>query len=91
MIIAKQLITQLSLRKSLSYVGISHNKWYHTKSPRNIPLNKTVSDTVQNIGNLRPTYGTRRMAAATTRELGFAVNRKQIRRIFHKLGMGSTP
>ncbi len=26
------------------------------------------------------------MAAATTRELGFAVNRKQIRRIFHKLG-----
>ena len=86
MIVTKQLTTKLSLRKSLCYTGISHNKWYYSKSPRNIPLNKTVSDTVQNIGNTRPTYGTRRMAAAATRELGFAVNRKQIRRIFHKLG-----
>ena len=76
----------MSLRKSLCYVGISHNKWYHTKTPRNIPLNKKVSDVVQKIGSTRPTYGTRRMAAATSKELGLAVNRKQIRRIFHKLG-----
>jgi transposase InsO family protein len=86
MIIAKQLNTQLSLRKSLCYVGISHNKWYHTKSPRNISINKTVTKTVQKIGSTRPTYGTRRMAASVSRELGLAVNRKQIRRIFHKLG-----
>ena len=86
MMVTKQLITHLSLRKSLSYAGISHNKWYHAKSPRNIPLNKTVSDTVQKIGNSRPTYGTRRMAAAASREFGLPVNRKQIRRIFHKLG-----
>ena len=69
MMVTKQLITHLSLRKSLSYAGISHNKWYHAKSPRNIPLNKTVSDTVQKIGNSRPTYGTRRMAAAASREM----------------------
>jgi len=86
MIVTKQLTAKLSLRKSLCYTGLSHNKWYYSKSPRNIPLNKTVSDAVQRIGNLRPTYGTRRMAAATSRELGLAINRKQIRRIFHKLG-----
>ena len=75
----------MSLTKSLFYCGISKSSWYYAKSPRNIPLNKTVTDTVQKIGSVRPTYGTRRMAAAVSRELKTAVNRKQIRRIFHRL------
>ena len=85
MIVTKAITEKLSLRKALSLTGISNTKWYHTKTPRNIPLNKKVTETVQKIGTKRPTYGTRRMAAAVTRELKTAVNRKQIRRIFHRL------
>ena len=53
--VARQL-TEMSLR-SLSYAGISRNKWHHLQSPRNIPLKKTVSDKVQEIAMQRPTYG----------------------------------
>lgn len=86
MTVARQLTAQLSLRKSLSYTGISHNKWYYSKTKRDMPIDKAVSDTVQKIGTARPTYGTRRMAAAVSRELHIPVNRKKIQRIFHKLG-----
>ena len=86
MTVAKSLTTKLSLRKSLLLAGVSKTAWYYTKKPRSIALNKTVSQTVQRIGINRPTYGTRRMAAAVSRDLKTAVNRKQIRRIFHKLG-----
>lgn len=86
MTVAKSLTTKLSLRKSLLFSGVSRTAWYYAKKPRNIPLNSAVSKAVQDIGITRPTYGTRRMAAAASRELGTAVNRKQIRRIFHKLG-----
>ena len=85
MTVVRVIAEKLSLRKALLLTGISNTKWYHTKKQRNIPLNKTVTQTVQRIGNQRPTYGTRRMAAAVTRELKTAVNRKQIRRIFHRL------
>lgn len=77
---------QMSLRKSLSYAGISHNMWYYSKKSRNIPVDPLISKTVQEIGTARPTYGTRRMAAAISRELQTAINRKQVQRIFHKLG-----
>jgi transposase InsO family protein len=86
MTVAKQLTEQLSLRRALLLSGISRNMWYHIKKPRNIAVDPAVFQTVQKIGSVRPTYGTRRMAAAVSRELGSAVNRKQVRRIFHKLG-----
>lgn len=88
MTVIRQLSEHISLNKSLSLAGVSKSSWYYCCSakPRNIQLNKTVSDTVQRIGSKRPTYGTRRMAAAASRELKIPVNRKQIRRIFHKLG-----
>jgi len=85
MTVAKAIAEKLSLRKALLLTGISNTKWYHTTTPRNIPLNKAITEIVQRIGNKRPTYGTRRMAAAVSRELKTAVNRKQIRRIFHRL------
>ena len=84
--VARQLTEKMSLRRSLSYAGISRNKWYHLQSPRNIPLKKTVSDKVQEIATQRPTYGTRRMAASVSRELNTRINRKQIQRIYQKLG-----
>jgi len=82
----KKMKQSMSLTKSLFYCGLPKSSWYYCKtSSRNIPLNKTVTETVQKIGSVRPTYGTRRMAAAVSRELKTAVNRKQIRRIFHRL------
>lgn len=86
MSVAREITKQMSLRRSLSYTGISRNMWYYSKKPRNIPVDPVVSKTVQKIGTTRPTYGTRRMAAAASKELQTAINRKQIRRIFHKLG-----
>jgi putative transposase len=81
----KSMIGNISLRRSLFYAGVSRNMWYHTKKPRNIPVDLQTSNTVQKIGASRPTYGTRRMAA-TLSKLGKPVNRKQIQRIYRKLG-----
>jgi len=50
-----------------------------------MPVDKTVSDVIRRIGTARPTYETRRMAVQASRELNKAINRKQIRRIFHRL------
>jgi len=86
MMVARQLTKEISLRRSLLLAGVSRNMWYHIKKPRSIPADPVVSKTVQDIGTARPTYGTRRMAAAVSRELKMPVNRKKIRRIFHKLG-----
>lgn len=86
MMAAKELSKIMSLNKSLLLTGVSKTKWYYSKTKRNMPVDKVVSDTVQRIGTARPTYGTRRMAAAASRELSIPVNRKKIQRIFHKLG-----
>ena len=64
MSVAREITKQMSLRRSLSYTGISRNMWYYSKKPKNIPVDPVVSKAVQKIGTARPTYGTRRMAAA---------------------------
>ena len=86
MIAVNQLNKHISLNKSLLFIGVSKSRWYYSKSPRIILTDPVITDVVQKIGNKRPTYGTRRMAAQVSRELDKQVNRKQIRRIFHKLG-----
>jgi transposase InsO family protein len=86
MMAIKEMTGFMSLNKSLSYSGVSKAKWYYSKKPRNIPVDPLVSKTVQEIGTARPTYGTRRMAAAASRELQTAINRKQVQRIYRKLG-----
>ena len=86
MTVVKELNKHISLNKSLFLTGVSKTKWYYSKSPRNIQTDHIVSNVVQKIGAKRPTYGTRRMAAQVSRELGKPVNRKKIQRIFHKLG-----
>jgi len=50
MTVVKQLKNKMSLRRSLAYAGISHNKWYYSKTPRNMPVDKTVSDVHQGDG-----------------------------------------
>jgi putative transposase len=82
----KELNKHISLNKSLLLVGVSKSKWYYSKVPRIISTDPAVTNVVQKVGNKRPTYGTRRMAAQVSRELDKPVNRKQIQRIFHKLG-----
>lgn len=83
---AKLMHEQLSLRKSLKYAGISRRRWYYKPKPREIGLNPAVVDAVRRISKRRPTYGTRRMAVQVTRDTGTATNRKQMQRIFRKIG-----
>ncbi len=82
----KELNKHVSLNKSLLFIGVSKTRWYYSKSPRSKRADPVVTDVVRKIGKQRPTYGTRRMAAQVSRELNKSVNRKQIQRIFHKLG-----
>ena len=82
----RELHEKMSLRKSLYYVGISRRMWYHKPKAREIGLDLTTVKVVQRIGNKRPTYGTRRMAAQVCRKMHTATNCKKIQRIFRKLG-----
>ena len=83
---AKLIRKELSLSKALLYTEISRNMWYHTPKPRDIKLNDDIVNMIRKISIKRPTYGTRRMAAQIKREAGIAVNRKQMQRIFRKIG-----
>ena len=75
-----------SLNRALYLSGLSKTAWYYTKTKRNIPLSSSITNMVQDIAQDRPTYGTRRMAAMISREYGVTVNRKQMQRIYRKLG-----
>jgi len=76
----------LSTRKALDYAGCSRKMYYHKPEPRDIPLDQKILEKTKEIAAQRPTYGTRRMAAMLTRELGIPVNRKRVQRIFRRLG-----
>lgn len=68
----------ISLNKALLLCGVSKKAWYYDPRPRNVSPDPQVQEMVQNIGPVRPTYGTRRMAAQVSRELNRPVNRKAI-------------
>ena len=87
MTVASIIMQKISMRKSVSYVGLSRNKLYHNPRPRVIQIDSTVTKIVRKTGLKRPTYGTRRMVASISRELGVPINRKQIQRIYRKTGM----
>ena len=86
MIAIKELRNSMSLNRSLSLVGVSKTKWYYNKRRRDTKTDPVISMQVQKIGRQRPTYGSRRMAAAISRELQTPINRKRIQKIFRKLG-----
>ncbi|MGI0086267.1 MAG: IS3 family transposase, partial [Nitrososphaerales archaeon] len=76
----------ISLRRSLQCAGVSRKRWYYSSKPREIPVNYAIAQAVQKEASARPTYGTRRMAATLSRHLGLPVNRKQVQRIYRRLG-----
>ncbi len=67
---------QMSLAKSLKYAGVSKCAWYYKPTTREVRLDQGIVDAVSSISAKRPTYGTRRMAAQISREMGVPVNRK---------------
>jgi transposase InsO family protein len=75
-----------SLRDALLYSGSSRNLYYHEQKPRLIPSDPYAVKKVEELILERPSYGTRRVAAQLSRELGVPINRKRIQRIFHTLG-----
>jgi putative transposase len=80
------LESDISLRKALAYSGSSRQLYYYKpKKKRNVRLDSSIVDSVKKIALERPSFGTRRMAAVLTRELGYPVNRKKIQRIFRAL------
>ena len=83
---ARMMCDVTGLNCSLRLCGVSKKAWYHTPRPRNTPPDPAVRDAVISTAHSRPTYGTRRMAAQVSRDLGRAVNRKAVRRIFRMLG-----
>jgi putative transposase len=85
---AIQLMVQneLSLRKALSYAGWSRCAYYYEPKRRSINPDPAVLQKLEGITLERPSFGTRRMAAMLTRDLGRPVNRKQVQRIFRILG-----
>ncbi len=87
MTVARTMISHsTSLRRSLHYSGVSRKGWYYANKPRDIPVSLVITQALQEEGSARPTYGTRRMAATLSRRLGRPVNRKQVQRIYRKLG-----
>jgi putative transposase len=84
-----QLMTEsdVSLRKALSYSGLSSCTYYYrkkkTRQTRSIDVQ--ILETVKRVSLEHPSFGTRRTAAILTRELGTPVNRKQVQRIFRAL------
>ena len=62
----------ISLRKALSYSGLSSCMYYYRKRERKQApaLDSAIIEAVRRVALERPSFGTRRMAAILTRELG---------------------
>jgi putative transposase len=75
-----------SLRSALECSGSSWNLYYHEQKPRVIPPDPFIVKKVEELIAQRSSYGTRRVAAQLSRELGVPINRKRIQRIFRTLG-----
>jgi transposase InsO family protein len=76
----------LSLRKALRHSGCSRKAYYHQAKRRSIPSDPYIVEKTRQLATQRPLYGTRRMAAQLSRELGIRINRKRIQRVYHQLG-----
>jgi putative transposase len=79
------LSNDVSLRKALSYSGLSSSTYYYEPVPRVVSPDPLMVEKVKAIAFKHPTYGTRRIAAMLRRELNLQVDRKRVRRVFHAL------
>jgi putative transposase len=75
-----------SLRRRLQHSGCSRQAYYHQAKRRSIPSDPYILEKTKQIIVERPLYGTRRMAAQLSRELGVRVNRKRVQRLYRQLG-----
>jgi putative transposase len=85
-VIASMRETGASLRDALRYSGSSWNLYYHQEKPRLVLSDPQIVRKVQELILERPSYGTRRVAAQLSRELGVPINRKRVQKIFRELG-----
>ncbi|MDA4131707.1 MAG: IS3 family transposase [Thaumarchaeota archaeon] len=76
----------VGIRGALRYSGSSWNLYYHQEKPRLVLSDPRVVRKVQELILERPSYGTRRVAAQLSRELGVPINRKRVQKIFRELG-----
>ena len=83
--VVHEMNKHMSLNKALKYSGLSKRAWYYTNKPRIIPIDKDATNKIRQIEAMRPTYGTRRMAAQMYRETDIPTNRKKIQRIYRKI------
>ena len=83
------LAEKMSTRKALSYVGASKNMLFYSTASgkKRAPLDGRVAGAVKKIAAERPAYGTRRLAAAASREIKRPVNRKQVQRVCRETGL----
>ena len=81
-----EAMEHVSLNRALALCGMSKRAWYHTGKPRDIRVDPQTAAAVRRMASERPTYGTRRMAAQIARETRMPTSRKQIQRIFRRLG-----
>jgi len=79
------LRNEVSLRKALSYAGLSSSTYYYKQVPRVATLDPLMVEKVKAIALKHPTYGTRRIAAQLRRVLEVPVDRKRVRRVFRVL------
>ena len=84
--VVHEMNKHMSLNKALKYSGVSKRVWYYANKPRIIPIDKDTTSKIRQIAAVRPTYGTRRMAAQIHRETGMPTNRKKIQHICRKIG-----
>ena len=77
--------SDVSLRKALGYTGLSRCTYYYKPKMRKMDLDASTVERVKQVALKRPSFGTRRMAAVLTREIGVPVNRKKVQRIFRAL------
>lgn len=77
---------ELSLRRALSYSGLSSATYYYGPVRRvSRMLDPLIVEKVKEIAFERPTYGARRIAAVMRRELNVPVGRKRVSRVFRVL------
>ena len=65
---------------------MSKTAWYYARRPRDPAIDGKMELLIIVVAKTRSTYGTRRMAAQLTRQLGAPVNRKRVSKIYRKLG-----
>ena len=76
----------MSLNKALNACEVSKQKRYWKKKPKKPKMDQSILDMVRAIRERRSFYGTRRVAAELSRQLGRPINRKTIRRLYSLVG-----